>query len=312
MKTAVIVNLKANYGKAEEQWKSIAPDVLKLLPPETRVVTFRPFTNIEHVVEELLAEGTQVFISAGGDGSANYLLNILLRVRSGHVQDLYIGGIGLGAINDFIKPTDSLIQEVPTRINIEHATKTDIGMVGFLTPEGGTKSRYFIANSSMGVSAEAIRHYNNQENRFIQITKKRWVILSVIYTALNTILSFRNFPAAIIINGLKRIDTTLSNLAVLKCSYVPGNLHYDDPVTRDNGLFGVEICYGMRKPELIKTLLALTKGHFRHRPKTLTLQAKQVEVRADFPVALEIDGEVYITEKALFTVIPQVINLLGC
>ncbi len=311
LKTAIIVNLGAHNGRTEKQWVAIAPDVLRLLPPDTLIVSFRPPTDIEPKVRELLAEGVQVFISAGGDGSVNYLLNVLLLNRGDDNHELYLGGIGLGVNNDFVKSGLNYIQGLPTRLDFATASKADVGKVEFQSSlTGEWVTRYFISNAGLGVFAEINRMINDGD-WVIRKSKKRWPRLTFLYAAVCTVFNFQSFPAAIILDDKKRVDTTLSNLAVLKCPFVSNDLHFDDPVKRNDGFFGVDICYGMRRFELLQTLIALTKGHFRYRSKTLCLTAKKLEVRADVPTALELDGEVFLTDRVVFTVIPEGVSLLG-
>jgi hypothetical protein len=117
---AVLVNLAANDGRAAARWESISREVLERLPPDTLIHHFRPPENVESLVRVWLDQGVDAFISAGGDGSANYLLNLLMRHSREHAEQLWLGGIGLGSSNDFVKPKQHFIQELPVRLDVEN------------------------------------------------------------------------------------------------------------------------------------------------------------------------------------------------
>lgn len=309
IKYAVFVNLAANNGRAARRWEQISASVLDQLPEGTQVVVFQSATSMESAFKNMLDEGVQVFVSAGGDGSANYLLNSLMQLTGEHVPQLWLGGIGLGSSNDFIKPKQHFIQGIPTRLNWATAKAVDVGKADYLLPTGQWQSRFFIANASLGVTAEANWFFNHGD-WFLRATKDRWVDAAILYAAVRTILGFRNFQATLDFNG-KLLETKLSNLAVLKSAFVSGSFHFDDPVQQDDGFLGLNVCLDMTKMELLRVLIGLARGQFRGLPKTRSEAIRQLKVRMSEPVALEMDGEVFQTTEVHFSVRPKAIHLLG-
>lgn len=309
IKYAVFVNLAANNGRAASRWEQISATVLEQLPQGTQVVVFQPEFSIEAELKKMLDAGVQGFISAGGDGSANYLLNLLMQFTGEDARQLWLGGIGLGSSNDFIKPKRHFIQGLPTRLNWASEKVVDVGKADYLLPTGIWQRRFFIANASLGVTAEANWFFNHGD-WFLRATKDRWVDAAILYAALRTIMGFRNFPASLDLDG-KLLETKLSNLAVLKSTYVSGMFHFDDPVQRDDGFLGLNVCLDMTKMELLRVLIGLARGRFRGRPKTHSEAIRQFKVQLSDPVALEMDGEVFRTTAVHFSVLPKAIHLLG-
>lgn len=308
-KYAVLVNLAANNGRAARRWESIAAEVALRLPPDTQVISFRPPTDIKPILNGLLQEGVQGFVSAGGDGSANILLNLLMRQTGEDARQLTLGGIGLGSSNDFIKPKQHFLQGLPTRLEFQNAGLVDVGKAEFRDGNGNWQIQYFIANASLGVTAEANWFFNHGD-WFVQFAKDRWTDLAIVYAALRTILRFENFKATLTFEQ-EILETKLSNLAILKSPYVSGSFHFDDPVQRDDGFLGLNACLDMKKTELLGVLAGLAKGRFRGRPKTLSIAKKDLSVQTQTPVALEMDGEIYQTTEVRFSVIPKAIRLMG-
>ena len=275
----------------------------------SRILTFCPPTHIESQVKTALDDGFRTFISAGGDGSANFLLNLLMQKTGENAKHLWLGGIGLGSSNDFIKPKRHFINRLPTRLNWESAATVDIGKAEWLDSTGAWQTRYFLANASLGVTAEANWLFNHGDP-IIRYFKNRWTDLAILSTAIRTILAFRNFKARIVFEE-RTLDACISNLAVLKSPFVSGSFCFDDPVQRDDGFLGINICLDMTKIELLGTLIGLAKGQFRGRPKTSSFPTKHLTVCMDTPVSLEMDGEVFQASKVRFSVLPGAINLLG-
>lgn len=309
IKYALFVNLSANNGRAARRWERVAPEVLAMLPPDTRVVTFETGHDIEPELQSLLESGVQGFVSAGGDGSAHYLLNLLLKHQKDTRQSLWLGGVGLGSSNDFVKPKQHFISGIPIRLNQEQATRVDVGKAEFRLPSGAWESQYFIANASLGVTAEANWFFNHGD-RFLHFIKNRWTGLAILYAALRTIIRFRNIPVTLSLEG-QTMKTKLSNLAVLKTPYVSGSFHFDDPVQRDDGLLGINACLDMGKTALLSILIGLAQGRFRGRPQTWSIAATSLQVHNDSPVSLEMDGEVVQATDIRFSLLPKAIYLLG-
>lgn len=308
-KCAVLVNLDANNGRAAQRWESIASEIMALLPPNPFIIKFHLPTDLESILNDLLADGYKVFVSAGGDGSANFLLNLLMRFSGEDARHFWLGGIGLGSSNDFIKPKQHSLGGLPTRLDHQNARLVDVGKVEFLDPLGEWHTRYFITSASFGVTAEANWFFNHDDG-FIRFTKNRWTDLTIIYAALCAILRFQNYPASLTLEQ-ETLELKLSNLTVLKSPYVSGSFHFDDTVQRDDGFFGLNVCMDMKKIELLGVFAGLAKGRFRGRPKTLSLAVKKLSVRMQAPVAMEMDGEVFQTSQAEFSVLPKAITLMG-
>ncbi len=308
-KCVLFVNLDANAGRAAKRWESIAAEVENMLPQGSRIVPFRPPTNIESFVKTALNAGFRSFISAGGDGSANFLLNLLMREMVENTQHVWLGGIGLGSSNDFIKPKTHFINGQPTRLNWKNAMAADIGKTEWLDTNGAWQTRYFIVNASLGVTAQANWFFNHGD-WFIRFFKYRWTDLAILYTAVRNILTFQNFQSQLILEE-KKLHERISNLAILKSPFVSGSFCFDDPVQRDDGFLGINICLDMTKMELLSTLIGLARGQFRGRSKTMSFPAKHLTILTDTPVALEMDGEVFQALGVRFSVIPRALNLLG-
>ncbi len=308
-KAAILVNEAAHQGRAGDLWQKARADVLAQLPPGTVEQLFSPPFDLTACLGEMIAKGVNCFISAGGDGSANYLLNGLMNLREEGEGPFFLGGIGLGSSNDFMKPFGEKIAGLPVRIDWQNPRPSDVGEVIFENENGEMKRLFFIANASLGVTAAANYHFNHPDF-LLKILKKNWTTGAIIWTALRTILRWKNNPVRLIFNGLEK-EVALSNLAVLKNPHVSGDFKYDQPIQQDDGWLGLNYCAGMSRLELLKTLTDLSKGRFLGKPKRFSELVKNLQVITEKLQPLETDGEVCLAKNIKFNFVPQGIQLLG-
>ena len=132
LKPLVLVNLVANQGNGERRWQKIAPNLKSMLPEEAVYILYRPPYPLESTLNHYVREnGFYCIISAGGDGTVNLILNKLMNLQGVETENLYLGGIGLGSSNDFLKPVETSLGSVPVRISPEKSLLADIGKVRF-------------------------------------------------------------------------------------------------------------------------------------------------------------------------------------
>ena len=262
-----------------------------------------------YLLASLEAHDINCLISVGGDGTLNALLNTLLNSNKFDPDNFYLGAIGLGSSNDFLKPVSSEVDNYPTRLNFKMVSRHDIGQVSFLNAEGNQKTRYFIVNASLGATAEANLFFNNGD--WLLKFFKKWIkTFAILYAAIRTIWLYKNFPARIIRPGQDKL-IMLSNLGVIKNPFVSGSFHYDQIIEPNDGKLGLNYCDNMSKKELLGTLYNLGKGQFGDGIKRVSEFVETVSLETGKPVALETDGEVFQGSQFNFSVLPGKVLTLG-
>jgi diacylglycerol kinase family enzyme len=308
-KIAVLVNESCHQGQAGLRWEKVREEVLAHLPAGTQEQRFRPPFDPGYPLRQLVEGGANCFISAGGDGSANFLLNELMHLREEGKGPFFLGGIGLGSSNDFIKPVGQKLAGLPVRMDWQTARPADVGQVVFEDENDVSRQVFFIVNASLGVTATA-NYYFNHPDFLLKKLKQYRTGGAIIWAALRTILRWKNLPAHLVFNGVEE-DVALSNLAVLKNPHVSGDFRYDQPIRQDDGWLGLNYCTGMSRFELVKTLADLLNGRFSGKPGRHSVFIKNLQIQTTAPVPLETDGEVCLAKNIRFSVLPQAIHLLG-
>ncbi len=308
MRTAVLINYSANYHTGKKKWLRIRDQVSSLLPENTLYIPYEvPFNTNECLSKLIRDEDIRCIISAGGDGSINKVLNDLVDITGERSGEYCLGAIGLGSSNDFLKPVTRDIRGIPIKIHPENNRLCDIGKVSFTDEKNEAHYRYFIINASIGITADANQLFN-QGDLFIRTMKSRFVGVTILYTALRTLATYKNKEVLIRENG-KSYKLRAANISITKSPYISGSFHYDCCPDRDSGKLGFHCSGDMTRWEIIKTLRDLSKGTYSGFAKRKTEFLERVSISSENDLALETDGEVQVGRDFTFSVLPGAICL---
>jgi diacylglycerol kinase (ATP) len=151
-KYRIIVNPTANRGGGKETIPEIESRLRGHALNFDLVCTERPWHAAE-LTQEAVAAGVEVVVAAGGDGTANEVLNGLMRVRQAGLEPCALGVLCIGRGNDFAYGVGIPPElEAGCLVLAEGARRPiDVGLVkGGLYPEG----RYF--GNGIGIGFDAV------------------------------------------------------------------------------------------------------------------------------------------------------------
>ena len=310
MKVAFLVNYSANDNQAEKRWNTIKGDVLSGFPADTIIIGYTIPFDTEGCIKMLMKDqGVDCFISAGGDGSINRILNSIMNLKLAGTPAAHLGAIGLGSSNDFLKPVSNSIKGFPVKINLNKSMAADVGKVSFVNALDERITRYFIVNASIGITAEANLLFNTGDF-FLDKAKRVSVKTAILYAALKTIIRYRNKSVQIEYNNVMR-KMNITNISVIKNPNISGSFCYDQLILPGDGLLGLNYCHDMNKRELVATLMDLSKGKFSGKKKRISEWVKQCKIDTEELLALETDGEVMLAKNIDFSIIPGAISIAG-
>jgi len=308
--TYIIVNPNCHQGHGWKRWLSIKSDVLKQLPGAKEVVT-KNMDDLNELLDHLFHSREETFVvSAGGDGSIHYLANKLLGSGEAARSKITLGAIGLGSSNDFLKPFRSFIKNIPVRIDTTGPFLShDAGRAVYIDENKDQQEKFFVVNASFGATAEGNWNFNNP-GRILKWLKKNNTSAAINYTAITTILSYKNRLCSIRFDNEER-NVLMSNINLLKIPYVSGSLHYQQSIFPDDGRLGLNICHNMSKRELLQTLFNLEKGKFAENGNKISLLTDSFHLASKTPIVFECDGETVKASDVQISVIPKAIKLLN-
>jgi len=299
----LFLNTRAAGGTALDKWRRIEPEFISRFQPG-RMHMPQTIEALRATLRQALDTGETDYVAAGGDGTVNSLLNSICEVaRPKELSRIRLGAIGLGSSNDFHKPFlgAQFVGDVPCKVDFRNAYLRDVGCLRFRA-NGCSMQRFFLANASSGVTAEANRFFNHP-TAALEFLKRVSTGAAILYAAVRTILVYRNFECTIRVGQNACRTTLLTNLAVMKSPHVSGSFLYDTPVAPNDGTFAINLSESMSKIELLHLLYSLSHGRFMHLHHTQSWSHPSITITSTEPMAIEYDGEIVTTRTAEFTVL---------
>jgi diacylglycerol kinase family enzyme len=304
----VLVNAAARGGRARARLEACWPAVAERFDPQ--VVPLDGPGRWRSDVGRALAGGVRHFVAAGGDGTVGALADALWTER-GRVPagELTLAAVGLGSSNDFHKPVRARAAGVPVRLGAPQPR--DLGRVRYEGADGAPREHVFVVSGSFGLTAQANAFFNSGDPLLRQL-RRRWTVGAIAYAALRTIALGRGVRLRLTLAGPRPTGAELrfASLGVLKTPHLSGGLLFDTPVRGDDGLLAVNAIEDRGRAATLGALIGLARGRFSGRAGTRHWSVPAVDVAADAPVELEIDGEVVLARRARFDVLEE--RILAC
>lgn len=301
----ILLNINCCGGKGLEKWNRIKNYFVN---PETTVLQTNE-NGLSARLEESLEKGEKQFIAAGGDGTINYLLNYLIHLTSPEqLKKITFGAIGIGSSNDFHKPTNSKIGEIPICIDFQNTYHRDVGVITYGSDKVEVK-KHFLINASIGITAEANNLFNKSD-LILKRLKKCNTKTAIFYSAIKTIMNYKNLSAELSVNE-SCIRTSITNLGITKNSHFAGGFCYDSQVDYANGKFAIHLAYDMNKFEVLNLMKALASNSFSKLRKTKSWRTDWVKIASRNNFAVEYDGEVITTREIEFKILKNFIRVCG-
>lgn len=306
----ILVNKTSNSGQGAVKWEKVEHYLKQQKISYDARCPGSADECVDIIRQEIKAD-QKLFIAAGGDGTANLVLNTLFNPETDAPYDgITYGAIGLGSSNDFHKPFEDFpdADGVPLRVNESAAKAVDVGMVTFTDINGKEGKQYFILNASIGFVAQGNAYFNSGKKILNWINSKS-NDLAIAYTILVNLFTYKNFKATIQLDDKPASDHNVTAMGIIKKVQFAGDLKYDTPVTDDDGMFDVNLWENMGKIRLIRTISSVSEGKFTGLPNTRTWRAKKVGIIPEKPIPLEYDGEISYVTKADLSVLPKILNV---
>lgn len=244
LKYKIIVNPQADRGKSVLAVPRIEEALKSHHLQYDLVYTERPWHAAE-LTQQAIADGYDVIVSAGGDGTSNEVLNGFMLARQNGKVRAAMGVIPIGRGNDFAfgmgAPTDEL--EACEALAQAKRKWIDVGKVtGGFYPQG----RYF--GNGIGIGFDAVVGFVAARNKVLT------GFMSYLWAALKTIFLYFHAPEVKI-----ELDDEVITLSVLMVSVMNGKrmgggfMMAPDGIP-DDGLFNLCIATHMSKLKVLATI----------------------------------------------------------
>lgn len=287
-KYRIIANPVSGRG-AGEQAIPVVQELLRAQGLDFGIVrTERPWHAAE-LAEQAVREGCGVVVAVGGDGTANEVLNGLMRAKQGGAgQPGAMGVVSVGRGNDFafgahIPPGLAAGCETLMR---GHRSRIDVGhVVGGLYPEG----RFF--GNGVGVGFDAVVGFEALK------MKRLHGFASYIVAALKTIFLYYRAPLVRIEYAGETITQPALMVSVMNGRRMGGGFMMAPQARTDDGLFDLCIARQVSRARIFALIPRFMQGSQASHPAITTARAKTVKVTAvEGVLPAHADGETLCTE----------------
>jgi YegS/Rv2252/BmrU family lipid kinase len=297
-----VINPTAAGGRTNQLWPEIAAYLDKLGLSFNAAFTTAP-GEATQMARQAVAQGHGTVVAVGGDGTINEVVNGLIspgekkgRARLGMI----ITGRGSDLGRTIGVPSDP--EAACERLAQPRTMPLDLGLTEF-TVGGKRQSRFFINVAGIGFDAAAVERANRSFRRM----KGTIPYLSAL---LLTLISWRNRAVEIVLDSQAPIQTKIYLVAVGNGQYYGGGMRIAPDADPNDGLFDVCIGHDFSKIEFLKLVPRVYEGTHVTHPEVTMHKAQRVEVRSEYPLASQVDGEIAGIAPLTFEVVPQALEIV--
>lgn len=298
----VIVNPVSGGKKGPRTWHT-AQRFLKAAGIPCREAFTHYRGHALELAEAAAGEGYRHFLIIGGDGTANEVLNGLLR-SAVPLQACTLAMISAGTGNDWVRSTGRLtdIRRIGTLLLRNETFVQDIGILDYLK-EGKPARDYFVNIAGIGFDGYVARKIYFGSRMLAGTKLQYWIAI------LKSLLFCRHAEMQVSVEGKTRQLKTLSIAAGIG-KYNGGGLMQLPNAVYDDGLLDMTVITSMSKFKMLRSLPKLSNGSFLRMREVLALRSASFGITADPPAYVEADGEYLGTTPATIGIMPRALRLI--
>jgi YegS/Rv2252/BmrU family lipid kinase len=304
VKFTVIANPVCGQGRAKKRIPIIAQTLRASGLDFDLLRTERPW-HAAALAESAARDGTEVVITAGGDGTANEAINGLIRARADGYDQTALGMLSIGTGNDFAAGmgVPANIDEVVQAIAQNKRRRVDIGLMrGCEFPEG----RYF--GNCVGIGFDAAGT--------IQSRKITWAggMLAYLIAVVQTIFWYYKAPTLRIEIDGEAITQPSLLVSIMNGKRIGGGFWTAPNSLQDDGLFDLCIAHEVSRARMFTFIPHFIRGTQASQPEIKMRRSKKVRVvatRGSMPVHM--DGEIVgeACTELIAEILPEGLEIIG-
>ncbi len=247
------------------------------------------------LAQTALAEGAELVVAAGGDGTVNEVVNGL----AGGLGRAPLGIIPLGTGNDFVR-TINIPADLDRAVDVlvrGHKRKLDIVRVQ------SDETRYFINVANGGFSGLV-------DEKLTDEMKGSWGPLSYLRGALAALPDLRDYHTFITFDDENEQEIDAYNVTVANARYVAKGIPLAPRAEPADGLLDVVIVQAAALPQLATLVPQILLGNHLDNDLITFRRARKVAVRAQPGMWFNVDGELVGNEPSTFEVVPLALEVV--
>ena len=307
-KWLVVVNPKASVGKSERDWPIIKQILIDEGIEFDDVLTEYPRHAIEIVRNAIVEKGYRKFISVGGDGTNNEVINGIFMQDVVPTTDITMAALPIGTGNDWRRTFDIPLEydEVIKIIKAGHTFSHDIGKLTYYN-DGDPKIRYFLNAAGTGLDEMVCNTTNLMKQQ------GKGGTIRYLMSVVKCLLKYKVTHVQIEVDGQQVFDDSILSLSVGNCRFNGGGMMMMPNAIPDDGQFDITV---IRKVSIFKfaaNVKNIYDGTFIHKLKEVqTFRGKKIRIVSIPPHSLKVEteGETLNNSPFDFEILPKAINMV--
>jgi YegS/Rv2252/BmrU family lipid kinase len=302
VRVVFVVNPASANGRTGKEWPHLSAR-LKSLGVEHEAVLSRAPAEATELTAKALADGAEVVVAVGGDGTLNEVANGFF-VKDGPPARSAIALMPYGTGGDFRRtfsiPTE--LEEVAQMLKGGRRRMIDVGRIDMQSLDDIPLTRYFINIADAGIGGVVVDRVNHS-------SKMLGGKLTFNLVSIRTLLDYKPQPVEVRTEE-RNWDGRAQNVVIANCQYFGGSMHVAPKAEPDDGLFDVVVFGNIGSFEAIRSIGDIYKATHVKNPKVQTWRSAQVELLSPERVLIDVDGEMCGTLPAKFRVLPKALELV--
>ena len=260
--------------------------------------------SVERLVKMMIQNGYKTIVIVGGDSALNDAVNCLMMEEKSVRDEIALGVIPNGVLNDFAKfwdfDGDDLEQTIDWLIK-RRIRKIDLGCIRYTNKQGDKCHRYFLNCINIGLTADIMNLRRQTRSLFGSHT------LSFIVSVFVMLFHRMEYKMKLKINS-DVIDRKVMTVCI---GSGPGYGQTPNAVPY-NGMLDVSVVYHPEVVQLIEGLWLLVAGRFLNHRSVHPYRTREVEVEYAKKAIVGIDGRMMKTPVGSYriNVEQEVVNFL--
>ncbi len=170
-------------------------------------------------------------------------------------------------------------------------------------------TRYFVANSSVGVISLAIQKFDTA-SKIINFLKKISVDIAALSVGVKALLEFGELKCELKLDSKQFKNIRLKNLTVFKCPYFGGGMNYGIKTRADDGILHIAFIDYISRLKLFGLIPSLYTGKILSKKSAHYEKCKSLEIISDQKVFIETDGEIIGYPPARYSILEKILKIV--
>lgn len=307
-KWLVVVNPKASVGKSERDWPIIKQILIDEGIEFDDVLTEYPRHAIEIVRNAIVEKGYRKFISVGGDGTNNEVINGIFTQDAVPTTDITMASMPIGTGNDWRRTFDIPLEydKVANIIKEGHTYAHDIGKLTYYD-NGDTRIRYFLNAAGTGLD-EMVCHSTNRMKQ-----QGKGGTIRYLMSLVKCIMTYKVTRIQLTIDDELVFDDYILNLSIGNGRFNGGGMMTVPKAIPNDGLLDVTVIKKVSIFKFAANVKNVYDGSFINKLNEVkTFRGKKIHIVSIPPHSLKVEteGENLNNSPFDFEVLPKAINMV--